>query len=166
MIGFSFPENCQIVEALTPQIGAAGAVTGDYISLKNVQRAWVVIMYNQGDATSITWHVNRSPLVSGVGAVVTTALMPIWSDLDCATSDLMVARTAAVNYASGTGATHKIVIFEVDPTDLGILAGVPYDCIAGASTTAVAATSTVSMLYVLEPRYQSAVINQPSVIVD
>lgn len=166
MNGFSFPENCKIVHGLAPIVGAGAAFVGDYISLKNVHRAWVVIYYTQADANAITWHVMKSPLVSGVGAVVTDVAMPIWSNLDCATSDLLVERTAAVNYASGGVAGAKIVIFEVDPAALGELAGVPYDCIAGASTTVIAAAQYPAILYVLEPRYQSAVINQPTVITD
>ena len=78
----------------------------------------------------------------------------------------MVARTPAINYATDAAVSNKLVIFEVDPTDLGDLLGVPYDCIRGASTTAIAAAQYVSMLYVIQPRYQSAVINQPSIIID
>ena len=166
MGNFSFPENCKLIEGLTPTVGAAAAVAGDYISLKYAQRAWAIIHYQQGDATSITWRIDRDSTVAGALTVVSAQLHKIWSNLDTATSDLFVERTAAINYASGVGVTNKIIIFEIDPAGLGDLAGVPYDCIRAASTTAVAATSWVSILYVVQPRYASAVINQPSMIVD
>ncbi len=156
------PEDLKVVEGLAPQVGAAAAVTGDYVSLKNVHKAYVVIHYIQGDATDITWHVKRATAVAPTGAVVLTETMRIWSNLDCATSDLLVERTAAVNYASGAGQTHKQIIFEVDPSSLTDT----FDCIAGCSTTAIAATSAVEIMYYLVPRYPGRVLTQPSVIVD
>lgn len=159
---FQIPEGAFLVEGLTPQIGAAAAVTGDYISLKNAQMAWVVIMYNQGDATDITWHVNRATAVAPTGAAVLANVVPIWSNLACATNDTLVRRTDAVNYASGTGQTHKIIVFQIDPANLGST----YDVICGASTTAIAATSTVSILYVIKPKFGSKVADQLSFVTD
>jgi len=156
------PEDVKIVEGLAPQVGAAAAVTGDYVSLKNIHKAYVVIHYFQGDATDITWHVKRATAVAPTGAIAVTETLNIWSNLDCATLDLLVKRTAAINYASGAGQTHKQIIFEVDPAALA--AG--FDCIAGCSTTAIAATSAVEIMYYLVPRYQGGVANQPSVITD
>jgi hypothetical protein len=159
---FSFPEDCKVLEGLAPQVGAAAAVTGRYISLKNAKKAWVVIHYNQADGNAITWHVKRATAVAPTGAIAVTELLRIWSNLDCATLDLLVERTAAINYASGAGTTHKKIIFEVDPSQLADT----FDCIAGCSTTAIAAGQYVSMLYVLQPRYASQVSTQPSVITD
>lgn len=145
---WSIPEGVIPVSGLAPQVGAAAAVTGDYISLKNAQKAWVVIHYTQGDATDITWHVNRATAVAPTGATPIVEVAPIYSNLACATSNTLVKRTPAVNYASGTGQATKIIIFQIDPASLG--AG--YDVIAGASTTAIAATSAVSIMYYILPR--------------
>jgi len=157
-------EELKIVEGLVPQVGAAAIVTSDYVSVKNLHRLYAVIHYNQGDATNHVWNVMRSPLVSGVGAVAlaATALCRIWSNLDCATSDLLVERTAAVNYASGVGLTHKQIVFEIDPAELGD----GYDVVAIATTAAIAATSYVSIMFYGVPRYAGRVANQPSVIID
>lgn len=147
---FSIPEGVIPVSGLGPQVGAAAAVTGDYISLKNAQKAWIVIHYVQGDATDITWHVNRATAVAPTGATTLAAAntVPIYSNLACATSNTLVKRTPAINYASGTGQATKIIIFEIDPASLGDT----YDCVAGASTTAIAATSAVSIMYYILPR--------------
>jgi hypothetical protein len=159
---FSLPENAKVVEGLAPQVGTAAAVTGDYVSLKNYQKAYVVIHYTQGDATDITWNVTRATNTSAGSAAVMTETMRIWSDLDCAASDLLVERTAAVNYASGAGQKHKVIIFEVDPASLTDT----FDCIAGASTTAIAATSAVEIMYYLVPKYATRVLTSPSAISD
>jgi hypothetical protein len=159
---FSLPENCKIVDGYCADVGAGGAVTGDYVSLKGYHRAYVVIKYRQADVNAITWNVTRATNVSAGSAAVMTELMRIWSNLDCATSDLLVERTAAVNYASGAGTTNKIIIFEVDPASLTAT----FDCIAGASTTVIAAGQYVDITYYLVPRFESRVLTSPSAIID
>jgi len=159
---FSLPENLKVIEALAPQVGAAAAVTGDYISVKNYHKVYGVIHYAQGDATDITWAWLRATAVAPTGSAAVANVCRIWSDLDCATSDLLVERTAAINYASGAGLTHKLIVVEFDCADLG--AG--YDVIALSSTTAIAATSYVSMMYYGVPRVASRVLTQPSGIID
>ena len=159
---FTLPEYMKVVEGLAPQVGGAAAVTGDYVSLKNVHKAYAVIHYRQGDGTAITWNITRATAVAPTAAIVVSELLRIWSNLDCATSDTLVEQTAAVNYASGTGQAHKQVVFEIDPAALA--AG--FDCIAAASTTAIPATSAVSIMYYLVPRYPSQVSTQPTVLTD
>ena len=161
MANFEFPENCKIVEAIPGQVGAAAAITGDWISLKNAHRAWAVISYNQNDANAITWRIDRATDVAGTGNVVSAQLHKIWSNLTPATSDLLVERTPAVNYASDAGVTDKMIIFEIDPADMGA-----FDCIRVSSVTVIAVAQWLSAIYIIQPRYQSAVINQPSIIID
>jgi hypothetical protein len=159
---FALPENTKIVDGYCANVGGAAAITGDYVSLKGCHKAYVVIKYRQADGNAITWNVTRATNVSAGSAAVMTELMRIWSNLDTATSDLLVERTAAVNYASGAGATNKIVIFEVDPDSLTDT----FDCIAGASTTAIAAAQYVDITYYLIPRYPGRVLTSPSAIID
>ena len=165
---FSFPENCKVVNGLAPVVGAAAAVAGAYISLKHAQKCWVVIQYNQADGNAITWRVDTASAIAGTNVLAATVLMPIWSNLATAVNDTMVRQADAINYASGAGVASKIIIFEVDPDALGLVGAtqVRRDCIRGASTTAIAAAQYVSIFYVLQPRYQSAVATQPSVVID
>jgi hypothetical protein len=162
MSGIQFPQNCQIVQGLSPQVGAGAAVVADYISVKNAQKVWCVIQYNQADGNAITWKVERATAVDGTGHVALANVVPIWSNLDTDTSDLLVKRTAAITYATDAGATDKIVIFEIDPTNLGST----YDVIAVSSTTVIAVGQYVSMFYIIEPRYGGSVANIPSYITD
>ena len=163
---FRLLENVKIMQALEPQIGAVAAVEGDWISCPLYHLVYVVISYDQGDATDITWRVNKAPLVSGASAVPVTQTMNIWSNLDTGTSDLLVKRTSAVSYASGAGATPKQIVLEVDPRALSDLAGVAYTAVQGVSVTNIAITSTAAISYILQPRFQKEVANMDSALTD
>ena len=163
MATFSLPENCRIIEGLSPRVGGAGgSVLGAYISVKQYEKVYIVIHYAEVDGTSEVFGVMKSPLISGVGGIPTTELWRIWSNLDCAASDLLVERTAATSYAIGTGTTHKIIVFEVDPAALSE----GYDCIAGYGLSGIAATETYSMLYFGVPRYAGRVLTAPTALTD
>jgi len=158
---FQIPEGAFLVDGYAPRVGAAAAVTGDYISLKNADMCWVVFHYYQADANAITFQVNRATKVDGTGAVIITNTVPIWSNLDTATSDTLVRRTDATSYAAGTGATNKVIVFQIDPATLGST----YDVICG-YCSAVAAAQYVSMLYVIVPKFASQVADQATFITD
>ena len=54
---FSLPEDCKIITAIPAQVGAAGTVQSDYISVKNFQRVYIVINYNTaGNAETFCAH--------------------------------------------------------------------------------------------------------------
>jgi hypothetical protein len=161
MTTLQVPEGLFVVEGLPPTVGAAAPLVADYISLKNAQMCWVVVHYHQGDADNQTFTMYRSLLVAS-GAAVLVNTVPIWSNLDCETSNTLVRRTDAINYAGGTGTTHKIVIFQIDPANLGG----SYDCITVGTAGNVAATSYMSVLYLLQPRHSSQVADQASFITD
>ena len=167
-MAFSFPENCKIVEATPGAVGAGALITGDYVSLKNAHKAWIVIQYTEAHAAAVTFQPLKATAVAPTGSTAITHLARIWSNLDTATSDLLVERTAAVLYASDAAVANKIVIFEIDPAELGdngATPPVPYDVISFSAATPAAA-DYISALYVIEPRWQGAVINSPSAITD
>ena len=158
---FRIPENCFLVDGYAPRVGAAAAVTGDYISLKNADMAWVVFHYYQADANAITFQVNKATAVDATGATIITNVVPIWSNLDCATSDTLVRRTDAVSYVAGTGAASKLIIFQIDPASLGST----FDVICGYAS-AIAAAQYLSILYIIKPKFGSKVADQMSFITD
>lgn len=155
----SMPQNMKIVEAITPQAGAA--ITGDYVSLKNVHKAWVVIHVNQANAATMAISIEQATVVAGSDTKVITNVVPIWSNLDCAASDTLVARTAAVNYTTDAGVKHKIIIFEIDPALLDLANN--FDCITVITGASNAANITSAMYYLAE-RYQQA--TPPAAITD
>lgn len=154
------PEGCFLVDGYAPRVGGAAAVTGDYISLKNADMAWVVFHYFQADANAITFSVLRSTVVASGGVALANAV-PIWSNLDCATSNTLVRQTDAISYAAGAGPASKLVIFQIDPASLGGA----YDTICGYST-AIAALQYLSILYIVKPKYLLRVADQFSFITD
>jgi len=157
---FSLPENCKVITAIPAQVGAAGTVQSDYISVKNYQRVYIVIDYSTA-GNAETFAPMRATAVDGTGSVVLTTVCRIWSNLATATSDTLVERTAAVNYACDNAATDKLIIFEVDTISLGD----GYDVLS-LLTTAIAAGDYISALFICVPRYQSRVLTQPSGITD
>lgn len=166
---FTFPENCKIVNGFTALgIGTAGAVKGVWVSLKNAKRMWAVINYRQGDGTQVTFRAQKATVVAGTDAEVHTGLMPIWANLDTATSDTLVRKTSAAIYQLDTGQKTKVLIFELDPSDLGtVAAGGEADCVRFyPSTDNIPITSAWAMTYVIEPRYPSRPATAPTVVAD
>lgn len=159
---FALPEGLKPVDGYCANVGAAGAITGRYVSLKFVHKAYVVIKYRQADGVAIVWHIKRATNVAAGSATPVTSEMRIWSNLDCATSDLLVERTPAATYSSGTGAGTKLVIFELDASALPE----GFDCVSACSTTDVAAGQYVDITYYLDLRYPGQVSTQLSVLTD
>jgi hypothetical protein len=151
-------QEMKIVEAITPQAGAA--ITGDYVSLKNVQMAWAVVHINQAAVNTVAITIEQATDVSGTGHVAITKVVPIWSNLDCVASDTLVRRTDAVSYTTDAGQKHKTVVFQIDPATLTLANG---DCIT-VLTGASDATNITSAIYLLETRYPQA--TPPAVITD
>ena len=139
----------QIVKAIYPQAG--GAITGDYVSLKNVVMAKVVVFINQAAANTVAITIEKATAVAPTGSTAITVAVPIWSNLDCAASNTLVQRTAAVNYTTDAGVKYKIIVFEIDPTTLGTT----YDCIT-VKTGASSASNITAAWYELEMRYAGA----------
>jgi hypothetical protein len=161
---FSLPENLKPVQFLTNRVGA-GACTGDYVSLKNAHKAWIVIDFTEGGAESVSFQPLKATAVAPTNSTAITSVVKIWSNLATAVSDTLVERTAAVLYATDAAAAAKQIIFEIDPADLGDLAGVPYDVISLTATAPNAADYICGTIWI-QPRYASAVATQPTALTD
>lgn len=155
------PEHMKIVQAMEPATDAAGR-TGDWVSLKTCHRCFVICHITQGNAATITISINQATAVAGTGSKVITVAVPIWSNLDCAASDTLVARTAAVNYTTDAGVKHKQVIFQVDPMTLDIANS--FDCIAVITGASNVANITSAQYYLTDLRYAQA--TPPAAITD
>ncbi|MFA6165394.1 MAG: hypothetical protein WC700_02175 [Gemmatimonadaceae bacterium] len=160
MFPFSLSENMKIVELLAPAADAGGR-TSDYISLKNYIKAFIVVHITQGNAATIALTPKQATAVAGTAVKVLANAVRIWSDLDTAASDTLVARTAAVDYTTDAGVKNKIVVFEIDPETLDVAGG--FDCITVLTGASNVANITQAMAY-LVPRYAQA--TPPSAIVD
>lgn len=147
-MGFTFPEQCRIEKLYH---GAANAVASDVICLKNVNKAWVVVVHSGSSDTDLVISLAEHTAV-GQSAVAITATFPIWVDSDVgSTSDTLARQTDAANYTIDTGtAPNQLVIFEWDPAKF--TAG--YDCLSLADTGGNA-SNNVCALMVLDMAYMA-----------
>lgn len=159
---FSLVENLKIVSGLKPTVGAAAVLQGDYISLKNALKAWVVFHFNSGNSTAEVFSVYKATDVAATGETQITNVVPIWRNAACATSDIMVRMTDAVQQAVAATATDQIVVFEIDPESLGTT----FDCISGYTTSTIAAGDWLEIMYYILPKYAGDDANRPSAITD
>lgn len=157
---FSLPEHLKTVEALTPAADAAGRA-GDYVSLKNVHKAWIVVHIDQGNAATIALTVHQATAVAGTGEKALANVVPIWANQDEAASDTLVRQTDAVSFTTSAAVKHKCVIFQVDPAHLDVAGG--FDCLT-VKTGASNAANITSARYYLETRYPQA--TPPAAITD
>ena len=143
-------DKTSIVQAIAPAANT-GALTGDYISLKNVVKCTIVVygIWTTTDTSAIT--IEQATAVAPVGSTAITQVVPIHANLDCDVSNTLAAATSAVSYTTNADAETKIIVFEVSPD----LLDDGYDCITvkvGASNTG----NIVSALYILDMRYSGA----------
>lgn len=157
-MNFCLPETMKVVEAITPQVGAA--ITGDYVCLKDVHKAWVVVHIEQGDVAPMAITLEQATNVLAGGSVAITVAVPIWLCEDCATTDLLVRQTDAVAYTTSAGTTHKVVVFQVDPATFSLANA---DCLTVITAASNAANLTSAMYYLYE-RYGAD--QPPSAIID
>jgi hypothetical protein len=143
-------DKLQVVKAIAP-IAGGSARTGTYISLKNVVKCLVVCELAMATTDTCAIVINQATAVAPVGATPITQVVPIWSNLDCSTSNTLTARTAAVNYTTDAVAKNKIVVFQIDPNHLDS----GYDCI-GVVMGSSNASNFYSAIYLVEMRYSGA----------
>ena len=160
---FQLAENMKIVNLLAPAADAAGR-TGAYVSLKNAIKAWIVVNVTQGNAATIALDPLQATAVAGTGSKALTNNTRIWSNLDTAAGDTLVARTAAKTYTTDAGVKLKQVIFEIDPAACMDIAG-GFDCISVSTGASNAANITEAQLFILN-KYSGAVDTIPSAVAD
>jgi hypothetical protein len=169
-MGFNIPEGAHLVDALGGCITTNGGWDSTpFISLKNCHMAWLVLQITNATAFAHVLTPLKSAVVAGtspVGLTATTEVVPIWSNMATATSDRLVKRTSAIAYTCDAGAAKQMVVFQIDPANLGLLAGVPYDCVGLRVGAGGGANDFISGLWVLEYRNAGPVVSQPTAVVD
>ena len=138
----------------TPPVTTNGGVTCDYISMKNVHRAWIVATFTQavGHATGI--DPVQSTVVAGSDAKAFTKTLPIWSNADAVTNSTLTRQTSAVTFNLAATAKHHKVIFQIDAEKLDVANS--FDCIGVTIDDSSQATNLVNVEYLLEMRFPDA----------
>ncbi len=158
----NLPEMFKIVDASAGPVTTNGGVTCDYVSLKNVHRAWIVASFTQavGHATGI--DPTQATAVAGTAVKAITNVCRIWANEATATTDTLVEATAAITYNVTNDIKKKQVIIEVDPETLDVDGG--FDVLGCTIDDSSQATNFVSVLYILATRYPGA--TPPAAITD
>jgi hypothetical protein len=149
---FSMPAQIPPVSLLKPAADSAGR-TSAYRSLKNALKAYIVVHINQGNAATILLSLLQATDVSGAGSKAISAT-PIFLCADSATTDALVAQTAAATFTTSAATKDKVVVFELTPEQCMDVAN-GFDCIAISTGASDVANITEAMLHVLGS-YQQA----------
>jgi len=157
---FNIAEDAKLVEAITPQAGAA--LTGTYISMKYARMAFVVVHINQAAANTVAITIEQATNVSAGGSKAITNAVPIWASEDCVTSDELVRQSDAVAFTTSAATKHKVIAFQIDPGTLDKANG--FDCITVKTGASNAANITSAFYLLTDLRYGGD--PPPSVIED
>ncbi|NCC04988.1 MAG: hypothetical protein EOM37_13325 [Proteobacteria bacterium] len=142
-------ESIKIVAAIAPQAG--GAITGDYISLKKAGHVTVLVDINQANAAPVAITIEQATAVAGTGSKALAVDVPIYLVADAAVSDEWVRQDDDVAYTTSAATKHKLVAFEISPSDLDVAGG--YDCITVKTAASNAANITAASYLLSALRY-------------
>ena len=157
----SLPEVFKIVDASGGPVTTNGGVTCDYVSLKNAVKAWIVAQFTQAVGHATTVQPRKATAVAGTGATNCTSTMRIWENEGTAASDTLPAVTAATLATLTNDIAKKLVVIEIDPA---VEFKEDYDVLGCVISDSSQATNFVSVLYVLQTKYQQA--SPPAAITD
>lgn len=150
----NIPEMMPPIEAVGVGHTLDAHVTGDYVSLKDVNMAFIVCHVLQGNAAITYFEPKQATAVAGTSAKALTNNCGIWSCLDCAAGDAMTKRTDAKSYNLDAGVKHKIVVFQIDPASLDIANG--FDCLSIYADTSNAANLLAAQYYLVRRNAEDA----------
>lgn len=144
------------VSLLPPASDAAGR-TGSFRTLKNAEKAWVVVRINQGNAATVQISLLQAKDVSGTGSKAINAV-PVWLQNATATSDQNVPQSNAASFTTDATTADKVVLFEI-VSEVALDMANGYKSIAVQTGASNAANITEATLFIYGS-YQQA--NPPS----
>ena len=137
-----------------------GGFTAAFVSLKNVNMAWIVIEALQAVGHATVINPQRATAVAPTGNVAIAHNAPNWLNANIATNDTLVRMGDGTTAALDVGANNQLMVIQIDPAQLGET----YDCMGVNVTTGGDATNFVTITYLLEMRYAQA--TPPTAVVD
>ena len=158
----SLPENFKIVSASAGCRTTNAGITCDYVSLKNVVKAWIIAHFRQAVTHATTLQPQKATAVLPSGATSITTAKRWWKNADISATDTLVAQTAATSMACTAGTTDQLLVVEIDPADGEW--DEDYDVLGCTVSDSSQATNFASVLYMLQTKYQQA--TPPTAITD
>lgn len=159
-MNINLPEQLPFRDATGGPVTTNGGVTCDYVSLKGVKRAWIVLQFTQAVGHATVIQPQKATAVAPTGAASITAAARIWANEDTAAGDSAVRKTSATSYTLTNDVKKKVVEIEIDPAEF---TGA-YDVLGCTISDSSQATNFVSGHYRLEMGYSQA--TPPTAITD
>lgn len=157
----SIAEVLKVVNGTTP-VTTNGGVDSDYVSLKNVNKLFIVAKLTQAVGHATTLAPYQATAVAGTSAKVLSNNCEILANEDVSASDTNTRQTAAKNYSVTNDIKNKIVIFEIDPATLDTAND--FDCVKLNVSDSSQATNFVDITFYGDMKYKEDV--PPAVITD
>ena len=154
------PEHFKIVQGAAGCETTNGGVTGDIVSLKNCNMAWIVLNFDNAVGHATVINPMRATAVLPAGSVAIAHNAPNWVNDAAQTSDTLVRGADGTTVTVGNAISSKVVVIQIDPAQMGDT----FDCMGCNITTGGAADNFVSIVYYLETRYGQA--TPPAAITD
>ena len=154
------PEQFKIVQGTTGARTTNGGITGDHVSLKNVNMAWIVLNFDNAVGHATVINPMKATAVAPTGSTAITHNAPNWVNDAAQTSDALTRGADATTVTVGNAISEKVVVIQIDPAQLGDT----FDVMGCDITTGGDATNFVSIVYYLETRYAQA--TPPTAILD
>jgi hypothetical protein len=154
------PEQFKIVSGTAGIVTTNGGVTCDYVSLKNVNMAWIVLHFLQAAGHATVVNPRRATAVAPTGSVAIAHNAPHWLNTDIATTDTLVRGADGVTATLDVGVTNQLLVFQIDPAQMGDT----YDVLGCVITTSGQGANFLCVVYNLETRYGQA--TPPAAITD
>lgn len=161
MFNRTFPELYKIVDGSTGPVTTNGGVTADYVSLKNVHKAWIIATFHNAASHASILQPTMATAVAGTGVTNITAVSRVWKNTNVATTDTLVQAASATAAACAAGVTNQMLVMEIDPDDF---AAAGYNTLGCGVATSGEATNFVNITYILATRYPGA--TPPAAITD
>ena len=153
------PEQFKIVTG-TPVVTTNTGITCAFVSLKNVNMAWIVIEALQAATDATVLNPQRATAVAPTGNVAIAHNAPWWKNADISVNDTLVRGADGTTMTLTAGTTDQLVIIQIDPAQLGDT----YDCLGLVVTDSTEANNYMTVTYFLETRYGQA--TPPTAVVD
>lgn len=143
-------ENFHVVQAMAPTTqGTASEMTADYIRMDQAHRVYTIIEITAA-TTDVTFTPHVASAVAGTGSSAISGGAKFWVNTGCTTLDRFTASTASTAYTLSDNANKAQIVIEYDPT----ASDSTNDCFTvKASSAGSASAGTLSMTYLIEPRY-------------
>lgn len=145
-------EEMRLIDAIGP-VDMGTARNGTYISLKNTNRAYIVVHFGLQSTGVMTVTPYQATAIAGTGAKVFSNVLPIWASNGCSSDETLTKQTASTQFSFNTSTGDKMVIFEVQPGQMDLANS--FDCIQ-VRLSATCSSDSASAFYYADMRYQCA----------